>query len=70
MTTINVRVVQPAEQRASILADPLFQQALNATKAEIDGFLAANVVDVATVNVILSLCLRGVVYLVNLQRPT
>lgn len=65
MTTINIRIISPAEQRAEIYADPLFVALVNANRAAIEAYLAANVVDIPSVNAFLSLLARSVVYLVN-----
>jgi hypothetical protein len=67
MTTLTVRIISQTEQRADILNDDLFKALQNASRAEIEAYLNAQIADVNT-RVVLSLLMRGVRYLVSQVR--
>lgn len=65
MSTLTVRIISPTEQRNDILNDPLFVALQTATRQDIDNYLVANVVDITTINVVLSLLMRSTRYLIS-----
>lgn len=69
MATLSVRIVSPTEQRADILNDDLFKALQSASRADIEGYLAAQFPGEPNANlrVVLSLLMRAVRYLVSLQ---
>lgn len=68
MNVINIKIFSPTEQRANVVADPLFKTLLAMTPAQLDAYLLANVTNFAQVRGALSILARGLVYLINKDR--
>jgi hypothetical protein len=68
MTTLNIKIFQPTEQRANVVGDQVFKQLAAMTPVQIDTYLLNNVTTMAQARTVLSILARAVVYLLNKDR--